>query len=226
MPIDTSTLSSLGLSGSNSSSAPKTGAGSLKIDDFLKLLTTQLTHQDPTKPSDSSQFLTQIAQIGTVTGIQDLQKSFSDFSSSISSDQALQASSLVGRSVSVTSNLGVLPAGGTIKGDFELTGNATNGTVRILNTQTGETVKTIAFGSQAAGTIPFSWDGTDDDGTPASPGTYKIEASATIAGKNTALATQVDAKVDSVTVGTAGQGLQLNLQGLGTVDFNKVKQII
>ncbi|PPD05311.1 MAG: flagellar hook capping protein [Methylobacter sp.] len=225
MQIDSSTISALGLDGSNRTT-PASKSNSLKIDDFLKLLTTQLTHQDPTKPADSSQFLTQIAQIGTVTGIQDLQRSFSDFSSSISSDQALQASSLVGRSVSIESNLGLLPAGGELKGDFDLTGNTTNASVKIINSQTGETVRTINLGSRAEGSVPFVWDGLDDDGTLANPGLYRIQASATIDGKNTDLATQVAAKVDSVTVGSSGQGLQLNLQGLGTVDFNKVKQII
>ena len=48
---------------------------SLGQEQFLKLMTTQMTHQDPTKPMENGDFLTQIAQFGTVSGIQDLQKS-------------------------------------------------------------------------------------------------------------------------------------------------------
>ena len=51
------------------------------------------------KPMENGEFLSQMAQFGTVSGIQDLQESFKDFASSISSDQALQAASLVGRDV-------------------------------------------------------------------------------------------------------------------------------
>ncbi len=79
---------------------------------FLKLMTTQMTHQDPTKPMENGQFLTQIAQFGTVSGIQDLQKSFGDFANSINSSQALQATSLVGRYVSAPGTKGVVGSRG------------------------------------------------------------------------------------------------------------------
>ena len=46
-----------------------------KFDDFLLLLTTQLENQDPLKPLDPSQFLGQLAQFSTVTGIQSMQSS-------------------------------------------------------------------------------------------------------------------------------------------------------
>ncbi|TAL42573.1 MAG: flagellar hook assembly protein FlgD, partial [Methylovulum sp.] len=90
--------SGLGVSTLDTTKATKTT--SLSQDEFLKLMTTQMTHQDPTKPMQNGEFLSQMAQFGTVSGIQDLQQSFKDFSASISSDQALQASSLVGRTVS------------------------------------------------------------------------------------------------------------------------------
>ncbi|MFA5985039.1 MAG: flagellar hook assembly protein FlgD [Methylococcaceae bacterium] len=228
MNVNANTVSSAlnTLSSSNSSSSTTSAKKSLGIDDFLKLFTTQLTHQDPTKPADGTQFLTQIAQIGTVSGIQDLQKSFSDFATSISSDQALQASGIVGRYVSVPSDQAVLPAGGEVRGQFDLTAAASNATVKITNQQTGESIRTINLGSQSIGTVPFVWDGLDNDGTPVNPGVYKVEAEASIGGKNTAQETQIFSKVDSVTLGTANQGLQVNLQGLGAVDFNKVKEIL
>ena len=45
-------------------------------DQFLELMITQLKNQDPMKPMDNGQFLSQMAQFGTVSGINDLQKSF------------------------------------------------------------------------------------------------------------------------------------------------------
>ena len=63
----------------------------LSQDQFLKLMTTQMTHQDPSEPMKNAEFLSQMAQFGTVSGIQDLQQSFANFATSINSDQALQA---------------------------------------------------------------------------------------------------------------------------------------
>jgi flagellar basal-body rod modification protein FlgD len=59
-------------------------------DQFLKLMTTQMTHQNPNEPMKNGEFLSQMAQFGTVSGIQDLQESFANFATSINSDQALQ----------------------------------------------------------------------------------------------------------------------------------------
>ena len=57
-------------------------------DAFLKLMTTQLKNQDPFEPMDNGEFLSQIAQFGTVTGIDDLKETFGDFANSMKSNQA------------------------------------------------------------------------------------------------------------------------------------------
>ncbi|MCK9397566.1 MAG: flagellar hook assembly protein FlgD [Methylobacter sp.] len=199
---------------------------SLGQAEFLKLMTTQMTHQDPTKPMENGQFLTQIAQFGTVSGIQDLQKSFGDFSSSITSSQALQATSLVGRQVSAPGTQGVLAVGGNISGDINLTGSATSVKVAITDPVTGEVVQNVDLGAHGTGTVPFSWDGTNSNGVMANPGVYKIEATAYVDGKNTVLETDIHSKVDSVTMASGTNGLKVNLSGLDSVDFNKIKQIL
>ncbi len=196
--------------------------------DFLKLMTTQMTHQDPNNPMQNGEFLSQMAQFGTVSGIQDLQQSFAKFSASITSDQALQAASLVGRNVSVTTNQGVLAAGGDVVGTVNLTSSTPDLTVAVTNATTGEMIKTIDLGNQTAGSIPFTWDGTNSAGTMVSPGTYKIVASAPVDGKNTAFTTDIDTKVESVVMANAaaGTGMKINLAGGNSVDFGQVKQIL
>jgi len=42
---------------------------SLKSSDFLALMTAELKNQDPTKPVDNAQYLSQLAQMSTVQGI-------------------------------------------------------------------------------------------------------------------------------------------------------------
>jgi flagellar basal-body rod modification protein FlgD len=199
---------------------------SLGQAEFLKLMTTQMTHQDPNNPMQNGEFLSQMAQFGTVSGIQDLQKSFATFSSSISSDQALQAASLVGRDVTVTSDQGVLAAGGDVSGSVNLTSSTPDLQVAVTDAATGELIKTLDLGNQSAGTVPFSWDGTNMAGTLASPGAYKIAASAPVDGKNTAFTTDINSRVGSVVMANGTKGMQINLAGGDTVDFSQVKQIL
>lgn len=215
---------SLGLATVDKTAGKKTQ--SLGQEQFLKLLTTQLTHQDPMKPMENGEFLGQMAQFSTVSGIQDLQASFKDFAASISSDQALQAASLVGRYVSAPNQQALLAAGGSVSGDFELPSSSPDVSIKIINPQTGETVRDINLGAQASGTTPFVWDGLDSDGQFANPGVYTIQAVADIDGTNTALATNIKSMVKSVTMGSGSSGLQVNLAGVGSVKFNQIKQIL
>ncbi len=204
-------------------SAKKTTLGQ---EQFLKLMTTQMTHQDPTKPMENGDFLSQMAQFGTVAGIQDLQKSFGDFAGSINSSQALQATSLVGRQVSVPGNQGLLAAGGDISGNINLADSATDVNVKVVNSVTGETVQTINLGNQSAGKVPFAWDGMNANGVMASPGVYKLDVTGSVDGNNTVLETDIKAQVDSITMANGGNGLKVNLTGLDSVNFNQIKQIL
>src|SRR5687768_6194672 len=103
MPSPVDALGGLGLG------VPQAAAkGDLGQEDFLQLMLTQLKNQDPFKPMESGEFLGQIAQFGTVQGLAGLQTSFDSLSASLVSNQALQASALVGRSALVeTSTMAV-----------------------------------------------------------------------------------------------------------------------
>lgn len=175
---------------------------------------------------DNGEFLGQMAQFSTVSGIQDLQASFKDFAGSISSNQALQASGLVGRRVSAPSTEALLGAGGSVSGDFELPSSSPEVTVKIIDPETGSTIRTIDKGAQSAGTTTFTWDGKDGNGNLADPGVYKIEAAAKIDGVNTVLATNIQSLVKSVTMGSSNSSMQVNLDGLGPVKFSQIKQIL
>lgn len=193
-------------------------------DQFLKLMTTQMTHQDPTKPMENGDFLAQMAQFSTVEGIGSLNDSFAEFSASITSGQALQASALVGQSVLVPSDKGIVSLDKNLTGEVVLKNSTDNLQISFQNTS-GETVKTIQLGQQKEGNVSFDWDGLLDDGTHAEPGEYKIVAEANIDGDNTVLEAYVNAGVESVAMGGANKGVMLTLVGLGEVSFNDVKKI-
>lgn len=193
-------------------------------EDFLELMTTQLQNQDPFEPMENGDFLAQIAQFSTVSGIQDLQGSFESLSQSLVSNQALQAAGLVGRSVLAPTGIAALEQGGAVKGVVELPASSTDVNVTITDAG-GQTIRTVELGGQAAGNAHFQWDGLTDNGSYANPGTYFISANADYDGSNTAVETLISSPVESVTLGNSG-GLLLDLKGIGQLDFTEVRQIL
>ncbi|MGR9101039.1 MAG: flagellar hook assembly protein FlgD [Gammaproteobacteria bacterium] len=223
MSIDLSVLNDLGLT---SVETPQPKKKELGQEEFLKLMTTQLTNQNPLKPMENGDFLAQMAQFGTVSGIQELQESFREFSSTISSDQALQAAGLVGRQVLAPGDEALLAAGGEVRGVLELPSGSTSVKVKIIDSMTGEIVRNLDLGSKPAGETDFVWDGVGNDGLFADPGLYKVQAEAMIGGASMGLATQIESTVKSVTMSNGQHGLLINLAGLDSVEFNQIKQIL
>ena len=115
-----SIYSDIGLKSSTSTTASSTTSkeksSSLTQEDFLSLLTTQLAYQDPTKPVDNAQMVSQMAQISTVDGITSLNSSVSNLSTVVTSSQALMASSLVGQKVLLPSSTGYMTSGAGMSG--------------------------------------------------------------------------------------------------------------
>lgn len=193
-------------------------------DDFLELMTTQLSNQDPFEPMDNGEFLAQIAQFGTVNGVNDLNESFNTFASSLQSSQALQAASLIGRQVLVNHNESYLPATGSLAGGIELDSSASDVAVNVLD-GVGQTIGRVELGAQQPGLVSFSWDGVTLDGTRALPGRYRIEVEATRAGQTESLTPLVAANVVSLTMAGVGKEMKVELENLGTVNFGQINQI-
>lgn len=216
-----SDLSGLGIA----TQQPRERQDELGQEDFLRLMITQFRNQDPFKPMENGDFLGQIAQFGTVSGIQELQGAFGTLSESLYSDQALQASGLVGRTVLARLDSGALAPGGDISGAVDVPAGTPSLKVEIVDAS-GQVVKHLDLGSQSAGLVSFLWDGITDDGELADPGLYKVEATVTADGGSFAAETLIAAPVESVTLARAGNGLTLNLAGLGQLPFNQVRQIM
>ncbi|MCG7876637.1 MAG: flagellar hook assembly protein FlgD [Candidatus Thiodiazotropha endolucinida] len=197
--------------------------GQLGLEDFMQLLVTELTHQDPFKPMENSEMATQVSQFATVSGIDDLNNSFNELRSALTSDQALQAANLVGRDVLVESSVGALANGEPLQGSIVLPSSA--GNVRVLiSDQSGALVRELQLGTHEAGQVAFSWDGYDDAGDYVGDGLYQISAIANVDDAEMAPSTLVSAEVESVNLGGPG-GVQLNLSGLGQISMNDVAQI-
>ena len=76
----------------------RTTSNQLGKDDFLKLLITQLTNQDPTSPMEDTQFISQMAQFSSLEQMTNMNESFNKLAGMISSSQA---ASVLGRTVEV-----------------------------------------------------------------------------------------------------------------------------
>jgi len=195
-----------------------------KQDQFMQLMIAQLQNQDPFEPQENGEFLTQLAQFDTATGIDDLGKSFGNFSDTMQSNSALQASTLVGKSVLVPGGTAYFQGSEGISGSVNLDSSTTSLNIQVTDSS-GQMIKTIPLGSQLAGNVNFGWDGTDEDGNLMPPGKYNFKASSQIGGENIAQNVSLGAKVDSVSIGQFGQGLKLNLLGMGQIDFTAVSEI-
>jgi len=190
---------------------------------FLNLMVTQLKNQDPFKPMESGEFLGQLAQFGTVSGLAGLQTSFNDLAGSLVSNQALQAASLVGRSALVASSRLTLEKGAApISGAVDLPEPANAVRIQISDAK-GQVVRQLDLGAQSAGLARFSWDGHSADGGDAPPGTYKITAAYQAGNQTSAADTLVTAPVESVVFGATGFTVQL--RGVGDVPFSAVREI-
>ncbi len=83
--------------------ARETGKQTLNVDDFLHLITVQLTSQDPMKPMEDTQFISQMASFTSLEQMQTLSKDFAAFSSS---QQALSAQNYLGKIVTISTEAG------------------------------------------------------------------------------------------------------------------------
>ena len=211
-------LSSLGLG--VPTTTPKTNQ--LGEQDFLSLMMTQLKDQDPTKPMDSTDFLGQIAQFGTVSGLQDLQTKFDTLSSALVSNQALQAASLVGKDALVASSKATLYQGNPMYGAVDVPA-ATNSVEVQVRDASNQIVAHVELGQQSAGLADFEWNGTTDSGAQASAGVYQLSATYLDGTKSTAATTLVYAPVDSVVLGK--DGFTVDVAGVGDVPFDQVREI-
>ncbi|MDU8608842.1 flagellar hook assembly protein FlgD [Pseudomonas syringae group sp. 247E2] len=197
--------------------------GTLGKDAFLQLLVTQMKNQNPLDPQDNTQFVAQLAQFSSLESMQNLTSTVDTIATSYKSSQALQASSLVGRSVIIDSSSTTVDATKGMTGSIVIPSATTATSIKVYDSQSN-LVDTVELGAQKVGTTSFSWDGTDSDGTALASGNYTFKAEGSVDGKNTQLSTYLPATVNSVTLGVNGAETMLNLAS-GSVALSKVQTI-
>lgn len=201
-------------------------AKELGQNEFLELMMAQLKNQDPMKPMDNGEFLGQMAQFSTVTGIEDMQVSLDKLSETYATSQTLQSTSLVGQEVLIENSGIELNADGPVNGSFEL--DAGSGDVKLdITDAAGSVVQQIGLGEFGAGRHAFNWDGLNNQGQRMPPGKYTASITAQ-RGEGYESVTVLSSRViDSVEFGAGGQSSLNTVQGeiLTMGDIRQIRNV-
>ncbi|HUH60891.1 MAG TPA: flagellar hook capping FlgD N-terminal domain-containing protein [Candidimonas sp.] len=197
-------------------------------DRFLTLLVTQLQNQDPLNPMDNAQVTSQIAQLSTVNGINQLNNTLLALSGQMDVSQSMQAAGLIGKEVLVPGvkiSVGATADDGVASTPFgvDVISPSANVTVTITDSA-GKAVRTLDLGPKEVGVISVEWDGKDDQGANVTPGAYTFQVASKDAN---GAAVSADAltygKVGSVAYTSQGLTIDLGLAGqYSLLDLRKI----
>jgi len=209
-----------GLGGSATSTTRRNELGQ---DAFLQLMVAQMKNQDPTKPADPTEFLGQLAQFSSVTGIQQMRDSIASLSDALRSSQVLGGTSLVGHAVLAESDKAALGAEGEIYGATTIPAGASEAAILVTDSS-GQQIARIPLPT-TEGEAEFVWDGTNGLGERVPPGEYKFTAIANLGGSNEQLKTQLASYVNSVSIDPNNYQLTLNTD-LGPISLSAVRRVL
>ena len=209
-----------------SSSTAPTAASSVgatsaqeQTDRFLKLLVAQLNNQDPMNPMDNAQMTSQIAQINTVSGIQQLNDSIKSMSAQYTSMQVMQGASMIGHQVvaegsTMSINAGVGTAAVTLDAD------ASSVQVQVLSPG-GQLIDQIDMGALPAGTHNIQWDASKYSASGAP--TFSV-----VAKQGSATVTATPLVRDTIaSVGTdSSNAMSLTLKSGNSIKYDTIKSIL
>ena len=216
-PIDTSALDN----GANTTSKTRDSSTdpSAMQDRFLKLLVAQLNNQDPMNPLDNAQMTSQIAQINTVTGIQQLNETVKGLAGQFAAQQLMQGSAMVGREVLVADNSLAFDSDAQEgAGAFDLAGPAASVQVQVLDANNKQ-VGTVDLGALKAGRYNFAW---EPEAQASGPFRFKV-----LAANDETAVEATPLSTDKVTAVSLDNGaLALQLARGGTASYSSVKAIL
>ncbi|HEY8905311.1 MAG TPA: flagellar hook capping FlgD N-terminal domain-containing protein [Rhodoferax sp.] len=214
-----SSAQTTGTSTTGSSTSTSSSSAASQQDRFMKLLVAQLNNQDPMNPMDNAQMTSQIAQINTVSGIQQVNDTLTAMTAQLNAMQVMQgSSSLVGKNVMIDSDT-LTVSNGVASGGMDLAANAESVKVDILSPG-GQVIDTLNLGALDAGRHTFDWDASkyNYSGQPS----FKITA--TTGGQTIGSTALASDKVTSV--GSSNGAMTVQLQGHGSVAYGDIQSIL
>ncbi|MBE3674287.1 MULTISPECIES: flagellar hook assembly protein FlgD [Pseudoalteromonas] len=194
----------------------------LTQEDFFSLLTQQLSFQDPSNPADNDQMIAQMTSFTMAQGISDLNSNFDTLATSMTSNSALQASTLVGKQALLESNTVDLNESGDAKGSIVAESAVESLTLSVTDAS-GQLVRTIDMGSQPAGAVRFAWDGNNESGERLPEGEYTLSAQGSTNGQFSSLPIATFKNIESVNI-NGSSGIIVNTKE-GAVRLTDIAEI-
>ena len=193
--------------------------GALGQEDFLKLMTTQLQNQDPFAPMENADFIAQMAQFSTVTGITDMGQSLKGISNQLSEFRIATATNLLGNSVLVPGSQAYPDTDGAVHGVVDLP--AASGMTNVAFTsQNGEILHIQELGAQPSGLTGFSWENIPQEVLEQNE-YITVEAFADQGEGLEGVSTSVFGEVLAAST-SASDGVMLDVKGYGDINVNEV----
>ena len=212
-------LNKLGINSSEKSNLPK-AKDKLGQEDFLKLMTTQLQNQDPFAPMENGEFIAQMAQFSTVTGITSMDESLKNVAAKLGETRIATAANMLGHSVLVPGKIARADDDGSVNGVIDLPSASTNVNV-VFKSQNGEIIDTINLGNQSSGLVGFAWHGAPKDMIENDEPIF-VEAYANSGKGMEGVSSSIFAEVLSSSAGDGDSGVMLDVRDYGTISANEV----
>jgi len=193
--------------------------GALGQEDFLKLMTTQLQNKDPFAPMENADFIAQMAQFSTVTGITDMGQSLKGISNQLSEFRIATATNMLGNSVLVPGTKAYPDGNGAVHGVIDLP--AASGTTNVVfSSQSGDILHIEELGAQPSGLAGFSWEDIPQEVLDNND-YITVEAFADQGGGLEGVSTSVFGEVLAASTSSA-DGVMLDVKGYGDINVNDV----
>ena len=186
---------------------------SLGQEDFLRLMTTQLQNQDPFAPMENGEFIAQMAQFSTVTGITEMGQSLNGISDKLNEFRIATASDLLGNSVLVPGNIARPNKNNEIHGIIDLPSASSETSVSFFD-ESGEHLHSIDLGAQPGGLVGFEWLDIPED-IKAKNMPLRVEAFINTGQGSQGLTPSVFSEVMAATVGKNNQGVTIDVKDYG-----------
>jgi flagellar basal-body rod modification protein FlgD len=185
--------------------------------DFLKIITAQLTDQNPLSPTDPTQFVTQLEGMSEVSSMQNMQ-------TAMQASSLMSGASLIGQSVLVPGTQAQLASGGSIGGAATAPSGASQLTVTITDAK-GNFVNSMNVTPATSGLTSFVWNGQTSAGAAAAAGTYNIAINATVNGTTQPVDPMVVNKVEGVLMDPTTQAVDVETDST-TVPLTSVVSVM
>ena len=179
-------------------------------------MTTQLQNQDPFAPMENGDFIAQMAQFSTVTGITEMGNELKSLNDKLDNFRIATATQYLGHSVLVPGNMVRTNGKNNVEGVIDVP-NATTKLQVFFQKENGEIIDQLDLGGQSRGLVGFNWENVPEE---IKKQNEKIFISAFLGDNpDKALATSVFSKV--LGTSTENNQLKLDVDGYGLIDASK-----